>query len=769
MTNYVVSNGQSSSSVTLNSNDTMVVQSGGTVLSTTVTGQAKFQVNSGGTSENTVYSAGNGPPTSAVINGTDIGSVLSLGGLVTVNGSGATMMSAAVLSGGAITVSSGGNLSNINVGSYSYISAASGGTINGAITQSSGSIIASGGGLVTSSVASGQGGLIAIQSGASASHVSAVGDKTSIIRVSTGGTVSDSVVSGKYTVAQIYGGTALNTTVSGVGVGMDIRSGGTVRGVSISGTAGANLTVVDSFISGAQIGSGAKIDLSGNSVDSGSVVSSGGTALVHGNARFSNSTISSGGVLNVYENGTLDGVINLLDGATASITTSAGGTINLNGSTNQGLVISGLNSGGNLTTVISGFNGQSSASSDGIEIAGLKADNVQSVTYPDDDHVKLLLKGGQTISMNIIGAKAAGYTLQSAPDGSVIYEVCFLADTLIATPEGTTPVQDLAIGDCVTVFKNGEETTQTVTWVGKSNGHAHTHLSGDEAGYPIRVLAGAITENVPFKDMLITAEHCLFFDGKFVPARMLVNGRSIFYDTSIVSYDYYHVETEEHSVIMADGMLTESYLDTGNRRTFRQDGDVVSIRSNRFLAWEKDAAVPLDVSRDFVEPIFRKIETRADQAGHEACTAPLTLSNQSNVHLMTETGTVLNPVRQRNNHVIFMVPAGVQNVRLVSNASRPCDVIGPFVDDRRYFGVAVGAITLFAAERSFAIDTHLTDENLDGWNGLEGGNTRWTTGNARLPIKHATQLGSALLSIEITQEGPYITTETNQEKIALKA
>ncbi|WP_035367102.1 Hint domain-containing protein, partial [Acetobacter pasteurianus] len=72
--------------------------------------------------------------------------------------------------------------------------------------------------------------------------------------------------------------------------------------------------------------------------------------------------------------------------------------------------------------------------------------------------------------------------------------------------------------------------------------------------------------------MLITAEHCLFFEGKFVPVRMLVNGVSIFYDKSITSYDYYHVETDQHSVITADGMLTESYLDTGNRRAFRQEG-----------------------------------------------------------------------------------------------------------------------------------------------------------------------------------------------------
>ncbi|PHY94849.1 hypothetical protein CSR02_04105, partial [Acetobacter pomorum] len=103
----------------------------------------------------------------------------------------------------------------------------------------------------------------------------------------------------------------------------------------------------------------------------------------------------------------------------------------------------------------------------------------------------------------------------------------------------------------------------SVIWVGKAHATVRPELTDDEAGWPVRILKDAIADGVPYKDMLITAEHCMFFKGKLVPVRMLVNGVSIFYDKSITSYDYYHVETEQHSVITADGMLTESYLDTG--------------------------------------------------------------------------------------------------------------------------------------------------------------------------------------------------------------
>ncbi|WP_141354660.1 Hint domain-containing protein, partial [Gluconobacter sphaericus] len=179
--------------------------------------------------------------------------------------------------------------------------------------------------------------------------------------------------------------------------------------------------------------------------------------------------------------------------------------------------------------------------------------------------------------------KASDFSISSDSASNTTTFVCFLSGTLIQTYSGLTLVEDLAIGDEVIAYDNGAEVIRRVTWAGQAHCNVHAHLPDDKAGYPVRILKDAIANGVPFKDMLITAEHCLFFEGKFVPARMLINGRSIFYDKSITSYDYYHIETEDHSVIIADGMLTESYLDTGNRRSFTQKGSVVSIGGSRNL------------------------------------------------------------------------------------------------------------------------------------------------------------------------------------------
>jgi len=355
---------------------------------------------------------------------------------------------------------------------------------------------------------------------------------------------------------------------------------------------------------------------------------------------------------------------------------------------------------------------------------------------------------------------------QSDGNGGVI--TCFLSNSLINTPSGNTPVEDISIGDEIIAYVDGVATPRRVTWSGQAHCNVRSHLPDDEAGYPVRLLKDAISDGVPFKDMLITAEHCLFFNGQFVPARMLVNGRSIFFDKSITSYDYYHIETEDHSVIMADGMLTESYLDTGNRRAFFQKGNVVSIGGSRNLSWN-DASAPLTVSREIIEPIFRKIESRADKAGFAIQAEARPLTNESDLHLTTDTGAVIRPVRQNNGRVMFMIPSGVESVRIVSNASRPCDVIGPFIDDRRSLGVLVGTITLFESNQTRTLTDHLHDAQLSGWNNVEEGTMRWTSGNALLSLGEREPGALALMAIEIRAAGPYVLDEAISEHQALKA
>nr|WP_249212138.1 Hint domain-containing protein [Gluconobacter cerinus] len=356
----------------------------------------------------------------------------------------------------------------------------------------------------------------------------------------------------------------------------------------------------------------------------------------------------------------------------------------------------------------------------------------------------------------------------SSPDGNEAVLVCFLPGSLISTPHGTKVVEELSVDDELIAYVDGVATPRRVTWAGQAHCNVRAHLPDDEAGYPVRILKGAIADGVPFKDMLITAEHCLFFDGQFIPARMLVNGRSIFFDKSITSYDYYHIETEAHSVIMADGMLTESYLDTGNRRSFSQKGNVVSIGSNNNLTWD-DAAALLTVSREVVEPLFRKIENRAEKIGFAIYTEAQPLTCEHDLHLVTDTGITIRQIRENNGRVMFMIPAGVESVWVVSNASRPCDAVGPFVDDRRTLGVLVGDVRVFEGNTTATLTAHLQDVDLSGWNSVEDGTMRWTDGNALLNLGQRPIGSIALMALQIHAAGPYLLADTAPERAALQA
>ena len=526
----------------------------------------------------------------------------------------------------------------------------------------------------------------------------------------------------------------------------------------VTSTDGANVTVeVGNSLIGLLTGS--------------SLTADGGTINISGSTTIS---ALSGMTYHIKNGGTL----NLGNVQSADLSALSGASINFGDG--GGTLVLTPSSGVNILS-FRGINGFSHKGST-IEIPG--AGKVTNSTY-DGSKTRITTDNGYTIEVSGDYTET-NKTLYQKTDGSNLYIsassyvtingqesddavlVCFLPGSLINTPYGTKAVEDLSVDDEIIAYVDGVATPRRVTWTGQAHCNVRSHRPDDEAGYPVRILKDAIADGVPFKDMLITAEHCLFFDGKFVPARMLVNGRSIFFDKSITSYDYYHIETEDHSVIMADGMLTESYLDTGNRHAFTQKGNVVSIGGSRNLTWD-DAAAPLGVSREFAEPLFRQAEARAIAAGITRKDAAPELTEDADLHLVTDTGASIRPAREHNGRITFMIPTGVQSIRIASNASRPSDVVGPFVDDRRYFGVAVGDITLFEGNRSRTITSHLTDRELDGWNALEWEDCRWTSGNGLLPLGERHPNSVALIAIQIRKTGPYLATDTVQKKAALRA
>ncbi|GAN61660.1 hypothetical protein ACI01nite_24700 [Acetobacter cibinongensis] len=342
---------------------------------------------------------------------------------------------------------------------------------------------------------------------------------------------------------------------------------------------------------------------------------------------------------------------------------------------------------------------------------------------------------------------------------------CYLAGTQISTPSGLKNVENLAFNDDVIIYENGSYTHRRLSWVGRFHINVDTSLPDDLAGYPVRVVKNALADGIPSNDLLITAEHCLFFDGKFIPVRMLVNGRSIFYDKTFTSYDYYHLETTQHSVLVANNTLSESYLNTGGHTDFLQDKNVFYI-NRRLKTWEGDAAAPLATSLDIVEPLYRSLEHRAEELQIGVKPEPLDLIHDANIQLTTGDGKTIKPIRHTGNRVMFMVPGSLETVLISSHTSRPCDTVGPFVDDRRELGVLVGEITLLENKENILLAEHFQAEELQGWSVLEHSEMRWTTGAAVLHLGKRARHHLGLLVITVRAGGPYLRRNQHAETLS---
>jgi hypothetical protein len=151
------------------------------------------------------------------------------------------------------------------------------------------------------------------------------------------------------------------------------------------------------------------------------------------------------------------------------------------------------------------------------------------------------------------------------------YVACFLAGTHLATPAGPIAVEHLAIGDLVLT---ADGRSVPVKWIGRQSVAVIFDRVAERA--PIIIEAGALSalsegETLPGRDLRLTADHALLLGGVLVQAGALVNGASIRKMTRAETGEHYtvfHIETEGHDMILAEGCGAETFVDTVSRKRF---------------------------------------------------------------------------------------------------------------------------------------------------------------------------------------------------------
>ncbi|WP_127561004.1 Hint domain-containing protein [Nioella ostreopsis] len=207
--------------------------------------------------------------------------------------------------------------------------------------------------------------------------------------------------------------------------------------------------------------------------------------------------------------------------------------------------------------------------------------NSSNATYLGD--VDISLQGGGTANLPVLQL-ANGYTVIPVPAGANLadyifpatldlnaltgdpYLICFAEGTMIATEAGPVAVEGLRIGDVV-LTADGRDVP--VKWIGRQT--VSTRFGPAERLMPVRFAAGSLGDGLPNADLTVTADHGMLVGGVICHAGALLNGTTI---TRVPlaemgeTYTVYHVETEAHEVILANGAPAETFIDNVSRRAF---------------------------------------------------------------------------------------------------------------------------------------------------------------------------------------------------------
>ena len=144
--------------------------------------------------------------------------------------------------------------------------------------------------------------------------------------------------------------------------------------------------------------------------------------------------------------------------------------------------------------------------------------------------------------------------------------LCFASGTLIRTERGDVAVEELTVGSVVVTASGAH---RPIKWLGH-RGYIGRFANSNPEVLPICFKAGSLAEGVPARDLRVSLNHAMFFDGVLIPAKCLVNGGrpSVTQDREVESIEYWHVELDSHDVLIAEGAAAESFVGDGGRNIF---------------------------------------------------------------------------------------------------------------------------------------------------------------------------------------------------------
>jgi hypothetical protein len=313
------------------------------------------------------------------------------------------------------------------------------------------------------------------------------------------------------------------------------------------------------------------------------VINVAGSLTNDGNLSLANGSLGTG-----YSNPLIN-----LDGGTYTMTAAYAGLFGVNIDPNVNIDFANGNGTFNVggTTFVAGFYTFDNAITnfgvgDKIDLTGVGTNFSYTLNSATSITVSVLFGAGIYDSYTFSNITTTGGALQAISDGNggVEIVVCYQAGTRILTPRGEIAVEDLREGDLVTTFSGRGPVHKPITWIGQMRESLERHPNPEKAA-PVRIRAGAVAENIPHRDLLVSPDHAICLDGVLIPAKELVNDATIVQELDFGEVHYFHIELEQHDILLAEGLTAESYLDTGNRDAF------AAYRVTPFVAQDEELRV----------------------------------------------------------------------------------------------------------------------------------------------------------------------------------
>jgi hypothetical protein len=157
--------------------------------------------------------------------------------------------------------------------------------------------------------------------------------------------------------------------------------------------------------------------------------------------------------------------------------------------------------------------------------------------------------------------ESLSYTYQGQPLSP--QPICFLIGTHIEADHGLVAIQEINREIRISTFKSLTE----VAWIGYQR--RTPEFAAFQDYLPVKISAGSVDDNVPIRDLYLSPDHAVLIDGHLIHAKALVNGKTIVQMTEWEGdIEYYHIETEKHEIIFAEGLPCETFIDNVSRAQF---------------------------------------------------------------------------------------------------------------------------------------------------------------------------------------------------------